>query len=234
VRLTRREQQSAVTLSGSITKADTGSVNEEISQIIDGMDLPKDVTVQIGGVIADQTAGFSSLSISLAEAVILDYFIMMAAMGSLLDPLIILITLPLASIGALLSLLITGRPLGMSSMIGMLMLIGIVVTNAIVLLALVRRLRAKGMGIEDALVEAGRTRIRPIIMTAGATVLALVPVALGYDQGSIIAKELSTVVIGGLTTSTLLTLIIIPVVYSILHKFEERRGKKPPEPKESA
>ncbi len=113
----------------------------------------------------------------------------------------------------------------MASMIGMLMLIGIVVTNAIVLLDLVRRLRSQGLEIEDALVEAGRTRVRPILMTAGATVLALVPSALGLSEGSMIATEMATVVIGGLTTSTMLTLVVVPVVYSMANGFRENKGK---------
>jgi multidrug efflux pump subunit AcrB len=150
------------------------------------------------------------------------YIVMVIVFGSLLDPFIILFSLPLATIGAFVGLLLTGRALGISSLIGMLMLIGIVVTNAIVFVDLVGQLRRKGHSIEHALVHAGRTRVRPILMTALATILALIPLALGLNQGSIIAAELGTVVIGGLFTSTLLTLVVVPVVYSLVHGGEQR------------
>lgn len=226
VRLTRHDQKAAITITGSITKANTGAVNSAVKEAIESASLPADVNVEYGGVIEQQTEGFANLGIALIAAVALVYLIMMATMGSLLDPLVILVTLPLASIGALLSLLVTGRTLGMAALIGMLMLIGIVVTNAIVLLDLVRRLRSQGLEIDDALVEAGRTRARPILMTAGTTILALVPPALGIDEGSRITTEMSTVVIGGLTTSTFLTLVVIPVVYSIADRFRNGQGRK--------
>jgi HAE1 family hydrophobic/amphiphilic exporter-1 len=133
-------------------------------------------------------------------------------------------------------LYITGRPIGISALIGMLMLIGIVVTNAIVLLDWVERLRAQGETTTEALVEGGKTRVRPILMTALATILALVPLAAGLTEGSIIASELGTVVIGGLFSSTFLTLLVIPVLYSLVDggktgfgDWLSRRGRKPVE-----
>jgi HAE1 family hydrophobic/amphiphilic exporter-1 len=149
-------------------------------------------------------------------AILVVYIVMVLVFGSLIDPLVILFSLPLATIGAFPALLITGRPLGISALIGFLMLIGIVVTNAIVLLDLVEQLRHKGMSTHDALIQGGRTRVRPILMTAVATILALLPVAAGLSEGSIIAAELGTVVIGGLFSSTFLTLIVIPVIYSLV------------------
>ena len=229
VRLTRRDQKAAITITGSITKANTGAVNSAIGQVVDSTDLPQGVSVQLGGVIEQQTEGFSSLGLALVGAVALVYLIMMATMGSVLDPLVILVSLPLASIGAMLSLLVTGRTLGMSALIGMLMLIGIVVTNAIVLLDLVRRLKSRGFGTDEALVEAGRTRIRPILMTAATTILALVPLALGLSEGSVIATEMATVVVGGLSTSTVLTLLVVPVVYSVVDGFRGGGGENTPQ-----
>ncbi len=135
--------------------------------------------------------------------------------------------MPLATIGAFPALYLTGRPLGVSALIGFLMLIGIVVTNANVLLDLVERLRSKGMSTTDALIEGGRTRVRPILMTAIATILALIPLAAGFNQGSIIAAELGTVVIGGLFSSTFLTLLVIPVVYSLVDGVRSRLSRKP-------
>jgi HAE1 family hydrophobic/amphiphilic exporter-1 len=148
---------------------------------------------------------------------------------------VILFSLPLATIGAFTALYVTGRPIGVSAMIGFLMLIGIVVTNAIVLLDLVERLKAQGHSTRDALIEGGRTRVRPILMTAFATILALIPLAAGFNQGSIIAAELGTVVIGGLFSSTMLTLLVVPVVYSLVDGGREgarrlfARGQPQPE-----
>ena len=155
-------------------------------------------------------------------AILLVYVMMVLTFNSLVTPFIILFTLPLATIGAFPALYITGRPIGVSALIGFLMLIGIVVTNAIVLLDLVERLRAEGHSTKDALIEGGRTRVRPILMTAIATILALIPLAAGFNQGSIIAAELGTVVIGGLFSSTFLTLLVIPVVYSLVDALKVR------------
>jgi HAE1 family hydrophobic/amphiphilic exporter-1 len=152
----------------------------------------------------------------MAVAVLLVYVMMVLAFDSLVTPFIILFSLPLAMIGAFPALAITGRPIGVSALIGMLMLIGIVVTNAIVLLDLVERLRREGHPTSDALIEGGKTRVRPILMTAIATILALIPLAAGFNEGSIIAAELGTVVIGGLFSSTFLTLLVVPVVYSLI------------------
>lgn len=123
---------------------------------------------------------------------------------------------PLASIGALAGLLVTGRALGLPALIGLLMLIGIVVTNAIVLVDLAKRLRDGGQPLEEAIVAAATVRLRPVVMTALATILALTPLALGLNQGAIIAAELATVVIGGLLSSTALTLVIVPLIYALV------------------
>jgi HAE1 family hydrophobic/amphiphilic exporter-1 len=133
-------------------------------------------------------------------------------------------SIPLAAIGSIVALWATGRPLGISAMIGVLMLVGIVVTNAIVLLDLVEQYKARGMPTDEALIRGGRTRVRPIMMTAIATMFALMPLVLGFSEGSIIAAELGTVVVGGLFTSTLLTLIVVPVVYSLLDGLKRRIG----------
>jgi HAE1 family hydrophobic/amphiphilic exporter-1 len=134
-------------------------------------------------------------------------------------------SLPLATIGAFPALFLTQRPIGISALIGFLMLIGIVVTNAIVLLDLVEQHRHRGMPMYDALMQGGRTRVRPILMTAIATILALMPLGLGLSEGEIIASELATVVIGGLFTSTFLTLIVIPVVYSLVEDAKVRSSR---------
>jgi len=153
--------------------------------------------------------------IAIIVAIVLAYVVIVVTFRSFLIPLIIMVSLPLASMGALLGLLIAGQPLGVSALMGVLMLVGIVLTNAIVLIALVEQLRKGGVGTYDALVEGGRTRLRPILMAALTTMMAMLPLALGLGEGTIMAAELAVVVIGGLFSSTLLTLLVIPVIYSL-------------------
>jgi hydrophobic/amphiphilic exporter-1 (mainly G- bacteria), HAE1 family len=215
--VTRVDQSPAATITGDILAEDTGGASAAVQTAIDGLGLPPTVTVELAGITQQQTEGFTDLGFAMLVSIAVVYIVMVIVFGSLLDPFIILFSLPLAVIGAIAALLITGLPLGISAMIGMLMLIGIVVTNAIVLLDLVEQLRRKGYSVEHALYHAGRTRVRPILMTALATILALLPLALGVNKGSIIAAELGTVVIGGLFSSTLLTLVVVPVVYSLTH-----------------
>ena len=202
----------------------------EIDGLVAAGQIPSTVDVRLAGVTQQQNEAFGGLFTSMGVAILIVYLAMVLTFNSLVTPFIILFSLPLATIGAFPALLLTGRPIGISALIGFLMLIGIVVTNAIVLLDLVERLRREGMSTYDALIEGGRTRVRPILMTAIATILALVPLAAGFNQGSIIAAELGTVVIGGLLSSTFLTLLVIPVVYSLVdgvrsaHRAAARRG----------
>jgi HAE1 family hydrophobic/amphiphilic exporter-1 len=184
------------------------------------------VKVTLSGVTEQMNSAFGGLFVSMGVAILLVYIVMVLVFNSLVDPLVIMFSLPLATIGAFPALFLTQRPIGISALIGFLMLIGIVVTNAIVLLDLVEQHRHKGMPMYDALIAGGRTRVRPILMTAIATILALVPLGLGLSEGEIIASELATVVIGGLFTSTFLTLIVIPVVYSLVEdaKVRGRQG----------
>jgi HAE1 family hydrophobic/amphiphilic exporter-1 len=184
------------------------------------------VEVTFAGATAEQTEAFGSLFLSMGVAVLVVYIVMVLALGSLITPFIILFSLPLAIIGAIPALLITGNPLGISALIGFLMLIGIVVTNAIVLLDFVEQLKARGYSDNEALVRGANTRVRPILMTAIATILALSPVAIGFAHGSIIAEELATVVIGGLFSSTFLTLMVVPVIYSLVDGGKEGFRKR--------
>jgi HAE1 family hydrophobic/amphiphilic exporter-1 len=218
--ITRVDGASASTVSAEIASKDTGAVSTAVQAQINGLvaagKIPAGVTVELAGVTQQQNEAFGNLFVSMGVAILLVYVMMVLAFNSLITPFIILFSLPLATIGAFPALLLTGRPVGVSALIGFLMLIGIVVTNAIVLLDLVERLRAQGHSTKDALVEGARTRVRPILMTAIATILALIPLAAGLSQGSIIASELGTVVIGGLFSSTFLTLLVIPVLYSLV------------------
>jgi HAE1 family hydrophobic/amphiphilic exporter-1 len=221
------------TVTAEITSDDTGgvsaAVNAELDRLESAGELPDGVTVSIGGVTEQQAEAFSGLFTAMAVAVVLVYLILVLAFGSLITPFIVLFSLPLATIGAFPALLITDRPIGISALIGFLMLIGIVVTNAIVLLDLVERLRAQGVPLKEALIRGGHTRVRPILMTAIATILALVPLAAGFNEGSIIAAELGTVVIGGLLSSTFLTLIVVPAAYRLIEGVRGRDRLPPTE-----
>ena len=229
--ITRIDQSPAASISAEIADVNTGKVSQDVQAQIDGMkadgSIPAGVTVTLAGVTQQQNEAFGGLFFSMGVAILLVYVAMVLTFNSLITPFIILFSLPLATIGAFPALLLTGRPIGVSALIGFLMLIGIVVTNAIVLLDLVERLRAQGLSTHEALVEGGRTRVRPILMTAIATILALIPLAAGFNQGSIIAAELGTVVIGGLFSSTFLTLLVVPVVYSLVDGARQWRPRSP-------
>jgi HAE1 family hydrophobic/amphiphilic exporter-1 len=228
--VTRVDGSPAATVSADITTQDQGSVSQEAQQRIDALyeaeTIPDSVEVTFAGATAEQTEAFGSLFLSMGVAVLVVYIVMVLALGSLITPFIILFSLPLAIIGAIPALLITGNPLGISALIGFLMLIGIVVTNAIVLLDFVEQLKARGYSDNEALVRGANTRVRPILMTAIATILALSPVAIGFAHGSIIAEELATVVIGGLFSSTFLTLMVVPVIYSLVDGGKEGFRKR--------
>ena len=232
--ITRIDQSPAASISGEIASVDTGKVSMDVQAEIDTLvaagQIPQGVTVSLAGVTAQMEEAFTGLFVSMGVAILIVYLAMVLTFNSLITPFVILFSLPLATIGALPALYLTGKPLGVSALIGFLMLIGIVVTNAIVLLDLVERLRREGHSTRDALIEGGRTRVRPILMTAIATILALVPLAAGFNEGSIIAAELGTVVIGGLFSSTFLTLLVIPVIYSLVDGLRERASRTAAEP----
>ncbi|MFL5646140.1 MAG: efflux RND transporter permease subunit [Chloroflexota bacterium] len=228
--ITRIDQRPAASITAEIAGDDTGAVSKSVQAELDALEaagtFPPGTTAELAGVSQQQSEAFGGLFASMGVAVLLVYVMMVLTFNSLVTPFIILFTLPLATIGAFPALYLTGRPIGVSALIGFLMLIGIVVTNAIVLLDLVERLRAEGYSTKDALIEGGRTRVRPILMTAIATILALVPLAAGFNEGSIIAAELGTVVIGGLFSSTFLTLLVIPVVYSLVDGLKVRAARR--------
>ncbi len=236
--ITRIDQAPSASITADITSKDTGGVSRTAEAAVDALkaagSIPAGVDIRFSGVTQQQGEAFGGLYNSMAIAVLLVYVMMVLAFNSLVTPFVIMFSLPLAAIGVFPALLVTGRAIGISALIGILMLIGIVVTNAIVLLDLVERLRRSGLSTTDALIEGGRTRVRPILMTAIATILALIPLAAGFNQGSIIAAELGTVVIGGLFSSTFLTLIVVPVVYSLVDggkgMLGRRRGALVPEP----
>jgi len=216
----RIDAHRAATVSAEVTEKDVGAINRKAQEKVDAVsEKDPGLTTEMGGVAEEMEETFSSMGIAIVVAMVIAFAIVVVSFRSLITPALIMVSLPLASIGALLGLLIFGYPIGASAMMGMLMLVGIVLTNAIVLLALVEQLRAQGKDTHDSLVEAGRTRIRPILMTALTTMIALVPLAVGFGEGVLLASELAIVVLGGLFSSTLLTLIVIPVLYSLTARF---------------
>ncbi len=221
--ITRVDGRRTVTISGVITAQDTRAVSAEIDRIVDEVGLPPGVERETGGVFSDIQEVFTQMIIAMGIGAVLVYVVMFLAQRSFITPLIILIAVPLAFTGAVTALFITGRALSLPGLMGLLMLIGLVVTNAVVLIAFVDQLRGRGARIREALIQGGQARIRPILMTALTTSFVLLPLALEEAEGGggIIGAELATVIIGGLMTSTVLTLVVIPVVYRLLRR--ERR-----------
>ncbi|GGS20815.1 MULTISPECIES: efflux RND transporter permease subunit [Streptomyces] len=227
VSMTRIDGQRSATVTAKPVGDNTGAVSTDLAAKIDALDLPEGATATIGGVTEDQNEAFMQLGLAMLAAIAIVFMLLVATFRSLVQPLILLVSVPFAATGALALLLITGTPLGVPAMIGMLMLIGIVVTNAIVLIDLINQYRAQGLGIMEAVIEGGRHRFRPIIMTALATIFALLPMALGVTgEGGFISQPLGVVVIGGLISSTLLTLLLVPTLYAMVELRKERRAKK--------
>ncbi|WP_051271373.1 efflux RND transporter permease subunit [Shimazuella kribbensis] len=207
------------TVSALIKGDDPLGVTDQVKQDIDALSLPSGVTIQVGGGNEDITEGLTNLGISIVIAIGLVFIILSITYGGILTPLVILSSLLFVPIGAISGLLLTGQPISMSVMIGLLMLVGIVVTNAIVLLDRVETKRKAGLDLGQAIMEAAKTRLRPILMTALATIFALIPLAMSTDSSLLISQGLAITVIGGLTTSTLLTLFFVPVLYAIVGKY---------------
>jgi len=198
----------------------TASVNAAIA----ATDLPDGARASVGGVAQQQADSFSQLGLAMLAAILIVYVVMVATFKSLRQPLLLLVSVPFAATGAILLQIVTGVPLGVASLIGVLMLIGIVVTNAIVLIDLVNQYREKGLSTPEAVMAGGEKRLRPILMTALATIFALTPMALGITgHGGFISQPLAIVVIGGLVSSTVLTLIVLPTLYNLVEGAKERR-----------
>ncbi|OKI68782.1 efflux RND transporter permease subunit [Micromonospora sp. CB01531] len=234
--VTRIDGERSVSVTGTATGSDLGATTQELQKRLDALDVPG-ATFAIGGVSADQKDAFADLGLAVLAAIAIVFLIMVGTFRSLTQALILLVSVPFAATGAIALLLATGTPLGVPALIGVLMLVGIVVTNAIVLLDLINQYRARGMGVTEAVVEGGRRRLRPILMTAVATVFALLPMAFGLTgEGGFISRPLAIVVIGGLISSTLLTLILVPTLYTMVERAKESlralgaRRRDAPEP----
>ena len=215
--ITRVDGRPAATISADIIGEDSSAISADALAAVNDLDVPEGIEITQGGIASDINEGFTSMLIAIALSVVLVYGLMALLFQSWLDPFVILFSLPLAIIGAIVALVVTGSPLSISALIGVLMLVGIVVTNAIVMLEFVIMLREeRGYDTYGAIIEGAQTRLRPILMTAVAAMLALIPLSLGLTEGALIASDLGRVVIGGLFSSTVLTLVVVPVVYSLV------------------
>lgn len=197
----------------------SAAIEERVADI----DLPSGVSYDVGGVTEQIQESFTQLGLAMLAAVAIVYLVLVITFGGAVTPFVVLFSLPYAIIGGLVALLVTGETISVSALIGALMLIGIVVTNAIVLIDRVLHKEAEGLSTREALLEAAGTRLRPILMTALATIGALSPLALGLEGGALISKGLGVTVIGGLTSSTLLTLLIVPIVYEFFARFRKTK-----------
>lgn len=204
-----------------------GELASHVEQTLDDIDFADGARAEIGGAAEDQRTAFVQLGYALLAAILITYIVMVATLKSLLQPLLLMISVPFAATGGILMQLITGVPLGVASLIGVLMLIGVVVTNAIVLIDLVNQYRARGMDVAEATFTGASRRVRPIVMTALATILALTPMASGITgHGGFISQPMAIVVIGGLLSSTVLTLVVLPSLYLVVERALARRAER--------
>jgi len=221
--ITRVNGRMVVTISGEIKGKDTGGVSDAFMDRVRQLDLPDKVEVEAGGVAGQISETYSQLGMAMAAAIAIVYLVLVITFGGALAPLAVMFSLPFAIIGGLAALWIAGEPLSVPALMGALMLIGIVVTNAIVLIDRVINKEKEGLTTREALLEAAVTRLRPILMTAAATIGALLPLVFGSEGSGVISFGLAVTVIGGLISSTLLTLVIVPIVYETLMKLYRRR-----------
>jgi HAE1 family hydrophobic/amphiphilic exporter-1 len=225
VRISRKDRQRKIVISANVLGKAAGSVNSAIRKELQTFKLPEGVTIGYGQSDKQMQQSFSDLLSSLGLSVLLVYMLMVALYESYRYPFVIMFSLPLSLVGALNALALTGRTINIFSLVGFIMLMGLVAKNGILLVDFTNRLRAEGKSIRDSLIEAGSLRLRPILMTTMAMVFGMLPLAIAVGSGAEIRSGLVTVVIGGLISSLLLTLVVIPVVYSIVEGRKERRER---------
>lgn len=230
--ITREDQERYVSINIDIEKSNMlRSVTAEVNKILKETPLPNDYRFEISGTAKDMQESFMYLGLAILVAILLVYMVMASQFESLVDPFIILFTIPLAFIGVVFGLFITGTTLSVMALVGVVMLVGIVVNNGIVLVDYINQLRDRGMELIEACIEAGRVRMRPVLMTASTTILAMLPMALGLGESGESWAPMARAVMGGLTVATILTLVVIPVFYTSIefgaaHRKEKRAAKK--------
>ncbi|MEX5300785.1 efflux RND transporter permease subunit [Kocuria sabuli] len=227
--ITSSRDQRTATVAVTPAGDDLGATSTAVQEALGALDLPQGAAAELGGAATEQQSTFRQLGLAVLAAIAIVYVVLVATFKSLVQPLILLVSIPFAATGAVLALLASGVPLGLASLVGVLMLVGIVVTNAVVLIDLINQYRGRehAMALEDAIERGATRRLRPIVMTALATILAMTPMALGVTgQGSFISRPLAVVVIGGLISSTLLTLVLVPVLYRLVEARKEERHRR--------
>mgnify|MGYP000982562281 CR=1 FL=1 len=222
VQIIREDQVRKAEVTADLLNRDLNSVMTDIQTSIGQMNLPAGYEITFGGENEEMMESFASLAVALLLAIILVYAVMAVQYESFFNPFVIMFSIPTCIIGVVFGLLLTGRSFSITAFIGVIMLVGIAVANAIVYVDYLKRLRERGMERDEAIAEAGRVRLRPILMTAFTTILAMLPMAIGLGEGAELIAPLATVVIGGLLASTLITLVLVPVVYSIFDDWGQK------------
>ena len=222
----RKNRQRVVNVEGSIYKRALSDVVADVDAVIASTELPSGVQVEISGSVEDQQESFADLSLLLMIVSLLVYIVLASQFESLTYPFIIIMTIPFAFIGSLILLSITGEPLGIMGFVGLVMLVGMVVKNGIVLIDYINLNRERGMSIITAVVHGGRSRLRPVLMTTLTTILGMIPMAIGTGQGSEMWQSLGVAIIGGMTFSTIITLILVPALYSVFGGNGVKRNRR--------
>lgn len=222
----RTNRLNSITIQSQVSGRPTGTVNKEIKDKLNQVKIPEGITIQYGGDAKNQTDSFKSLGLALITAIILVYLIMVALYESLVYPFVVLFSIPVALIGAFLALALTMESLNIFSIIGMIMLLGLVAKNGILIVDFTNQLKSEGMRLEIALIEAGKERLRPILMTTLAMILGMIPIALAAGPGSEIKNGMAWVIIGGLTSSMILTLFVVPSMYLIIERLRTRKSRR--------
>ncbi len=218
----REDQERLVTVNVTISGRDLQSVTQDVKKAVQQVPVPGNFRIELGGTAEEQQKSFMYLGLAFLVAILLTYMVMASQFESYLDPFIILFTVPLSFIGVAFALLITGTNLSVMSLIGMVMLIGIVVNNGIVLVDYINQLRERGLAMTDAIMEGGQIRMRPVLMTALTTILAMFPLSLGLGESGQSWAPMARAVMGGLAVATVLTLIVVPVIYAIMENLSEK------------
>ncbi|MBU1068448.1 efflux RND transporter permease subunit [Myxococcota bacterium] len=226
IAIERKNQQRIVKVEADIMGRDVGSISEDVEALLKTIQVPDGFQILMGGARKDQQESFGLLILAMILGVLLVYFVMAAQFESLRDPFIILFTIPFAMLGALWGFVISGQTLSMLSFVGLIMLVGIVVNNGIVLVDFTNLLRERGLGVIDAVTRGGTSRLRPVLMTTVTTICGMIPLAMSTGEGSEMWVAMATVIIGGLTVSTFITLFFVPVMYTFFEQGRQRRADR--------
>jgi HAE1 family hydrophobic/amphiphilic exporter-1 len=223
----RQDRQRQITVGAGYLGRSQGEVVADVQARLASLNLPAGVSTEFAGETELMQESFANLYVAMALAVVFVYMVLASQFGSFLQPLVIMLALPLAIIGAFLALLVSGKDLDMNALIGIILLFGVVTKNSILVVDLANRVRLQGVGLKEAVLTAGPLRLRPVLMTTFALIFGMLPVALGLGAGGEFRSPMAIAVIGGLITSTLLTLVVVPVIYSMVESLKLRlTGRK--------